>query len=103
MPRNASLLRAGLQLLNWDALRFYSTFYFELNESTQDFLVRAIRVAGNEHWPQLPAAEWIAEMDAVVAEAVKGLGSLELEEKKVEAEGDGSGFRWFGLDGSVSR
>lgn len=105
MPRNALFLRSGLQLLNWDALRFYSSFYFELNEVQQDFLLRAIQVAGDEHWPQVAAAEWLAEIDALMAEAASAASvssGFASEQEKVETKGDGSSLRWFGLDGAVS-
>jgi hypothetical protein len=67
-PLDIKSIRAGLQLLNFDALRLCNRPFSKLSIYLQEALLAIIQSERDAHWPQLPAGIWYAEISRLAAE-----------------------------------
>jgi hypothetical protein len=68
LPPNIQSIRAGLQLLNFDALKWHNRSFPSLAAQQQEALLYAIQKEGDVHWPQFPAGKWYQEIVTITME-----------------------------------
>jgi hypothetical protein len=73
LPPDIKAIRAGLQLLNFDALKLKGCPFPSLGISQREAILKAIRREGNAHWPQFPAGKWFEDVVSISAELIMSL------------------------------
>jgi hypothetical protein len=68
LPLDIPKIRAGLQLLNFDALRLCNKPFAKLSAYLQEALLAAIQSERDAHWPQLPAGKWFEDISRIASE-----------------------------------
>jgi len=68
LPLDIKYIRAGLQLLNFDALRLCNKPFAKLSIYLQEALLHMIQSERDAHWPQLPAGKWYEEISRIASE-----------------------------------
>lgn len=68
LPLDIKHIRAGLQLLNFDALRLCNKPFSRLSIYLQEALLLMIQSESDSHWPQLPAGQWYEQISRIASE-----------------------------------
>jgi hypothetical protein len=67
LPPNVQNIRAGLQLLNHDALVTCDRPFSSLSIYQREALLETVRTEGDAHWPQVAAGRWYDEILSITA------------------------------------
>jgi len=76
LPLDIPSIRAGLQLLNFDALRLCNKPFASLSVYLQEALLLIVQSESDGHWPQLPAGKWYQEISRIASELFQSTPEL---------------------------